>query len=318
MEWTWLSYILNVVLGVMGMYVALDGDWAKRHKVLTMLLFFTLTIGSVTASYFVDKESQKRLDGSHKELVAAIQTGNADLQKVQNKNLELSEKSMDLQAKNAELQKELAEKAELERKRQIKIETEREAALKSRNVNFATPFNALKKQARGEIRLMHEATGPHSTDFFRERAVQWLRFPPLFGQMFSDNKLMELGLVSSSFHAGFFSRCCVLQKPAENPAGAIFNHVPAPDDAPGSVIGGDRLSVHTGVAPWFTRNAPPPESVGRGSGVVVLCYRTQRITEKGSNLAIKHDLDIHSAYHHNIFHAARESDFFSNSRIRVG
>jgi len=174
MEWTWLSYILNVVLGVMGMYVALDGDWAKRHKVLTMLLFFTVTIGSVTTSYFVDKESQKRLDDSHKELVAAIQMGNADLQKVQNKNLELSEKSMDLQAKNAELQKELAEKAELERKRQTKIETEREAALKSRNVNFVTPFNTLKKQARGEIRLMHEAIGPHSTDFFRERAVQWL------------------------------------------------------------------------------------------------------------------------------------------------
>jgi hypothetical protein len=38
-----------------------------------------------------------------------------------------------------------------------------------------------------------------------------LRFPPLFGQVFSDNKLVNLGLVSS-FRTGFFSRCCFPQK----------------------------------------------------------------------------------------------------------
>ncbi len=39
----------------------------------------------------------------------------------------------------------------------------------------------------------------------------YVRFPPLFGQVFSDNKLVNLGLVSSC-RTGFFSRCCFPQK----------------------------------------------------------------------------------------------------------
>jgi hypothetical protein len=70
-----------------------------------------------------------------------------------------------------------------------------------------------------------------------------LRFPPLFGQVVSDNTLMDLGLVSS-FRTGFFSRCCFPQKPAGR-RGRDFGHMPAPDDAPGSLIRGDPPSVHT-------------------------------------------------------------------------
>jgi hypothetical protein len=77
----------------------------------------------------------------------------------------------------------------------------------------------------------------------RRQTMRQLRFPPLSGQVFSDNKLIDLGLVFS-FRTGFFSRCCFPQKPAGR-RGRVFGHMPAPDDAPGSLIRGDHPSVHT-------------------------------------------------------------------------
>ncbi len=62
-----------------------------------------------------------------------------------------------------------------------------------------------------------------------------MRFSPSSGQVFSDNKLMHFRSVSS-FRTGFFSRCCFPQKPAGR-RGRDFGHMPAPDDAPGSLHG---------------------------------------------------------------------------------
>jgi len=42
------------------------------------------------------------------------------------------------------------------------------------------------------------------------------------------------------------------QQPAE-PRGHYFDHGPTPDDAPESIIVGDRLSVHIGVTHRFTK-----------------------------------------------------------------
>lgn len=97
--------------------------------------------------------------------------------------------------------------------------TEHEAVLKTYELIRAQQCSAVRYvpvSSTGHIRLddlrarLADKQTLVVTLMYANNEIGTMRFPPLFGQVFSANKLMNFGLVSS-FRAGVFARWCVPQ-----------------------------------------------------------------------------------------------------------
>ena len=170
----------TIVLGLLTIFMSTKNtDWKEKHRAWIMLVALVLTVGLVYTSWKVDSESKDKLASVNDQLIVALTKLDdkstaleSEIRNGNNRVMAIQQDNLSLQKKNFALQKEVAEKEELEKKKQADIYAKKESARRNREVNFVTPYKELLYRSEGNIRMMHE--GFFNTKYFMDGAKEWL------------------------------------------------------------------------------------------------------------------------------------------------